>query len=211
MKSTILEGVQNVKVRFHVGRGGHFHNAGHKTYVGTVDSLADCFGDAFIISEDDNGKVLPDSEWQLVDDGGNVILLGREQIESSTGVLDWDGQYDTDVVMSLSERSDDEYQIIIDAFNDGEYVEEEVIDYACSAIDMLRMKPIGVLDAGCTFEGDKMTIHTQDGDRIVCRNDFANEDEARELVSDMGFINESVDEIAFRMENEGGWFDEDED
>lgn len=111
-----------------------------------------------------------------------MILSGREQIESPTGVLDWDGQYDTDVVMSLSECSDDEYQIIIDAFNDGEYVEEEVIDYACSAMDMLRMKPIGVLDAGCTFEGDKMTIHTQDGDRIVCRNDFANDDEARELV-----------------------------
>lgn len=211
MKSTILEGDQNVKVRFHVGRGGHFHNAGHKTYVGTVDNLADCFGDAFIISEDENGKVLPDSEWQLVDDGGNVILQGREQIESPTGVLDWDGQYDTDVVKYLSECSDDEYQIIIDAFNDGEYVEEEVIDYACSAMDMLRMKPIGMLDAGCTFDGDKMTIHTQDGDRTVDRNEFANEDEARELVSDMGFINESVDKIAFKMEYEGGWFDEDED
>lgn len=111
----------------------------------------------------------------------------------------------------LSECSDDEYQIIIDAFNDGEYVEEEVIDYACSAMDMLRMKPIGMLDAGCTFDGDKMTIHTQDGDRTVDRNEFASEDEAREFVSDMGFIAESLDKIAFRMEYEGGWFDEDKD
>ena len=202
---------ENILVRFHIGRGGLFNNQGHETYVGTVKELADCFGESMVIDQDENGTRLPDEEWQLIDDGGNVILQGREHIESPTGVLDWDGQYDTDVVKYLSECSDDEYQIIIDAFNDGEYVEEEVIDYACSAMDVLRMKPIGMLDAGCTFDGDKMTIHTQDGDRVVDRNEFACEDEAREFVSDMGFIAESVDKIAFRMQYEGGWFDEDEE
>lgn len=211
MNTTTCMNAENILVRFHIGRGGHFNNQGHEIYVGTVKELADCFGNAMVIDQDENGTRLPDDDWQLIDDGGNVILSGREQIESPTGVLDWDGQYDTDVVKYLSECSDDEYQIIINAFNDGEYVEEDVIDYACSAMDMLRMKPIGMLDAGCTFDGDKMTIHTQDGDRTVDRNEFANEDEAREFVSDMGFIAESLDKIAFRMEYEGGWFDEDED
>lgn len=80
MNTTILEEAQNVKVHFHVGRGGRFHNGGHKTYVGTVDSLADCFGDAFIISEDENGNALPDKDWRLIDRGGNVILSGRDEI-----------------------------------------------------------------------------------------------------------------------------------
>lgn len=62
MKTTIFAEAQNIKVRFHVGRGGRFNNAGHKTYVGTVNDLSDCFGDSFLISEDENGTTLPDSE-----------------------------------------------------------------------------------------------------------------------------------------------------
>ena len=57
-----------------------------------------------------------------------------------------------------------------------------ILEYLANTPPDMGQMDIGVLDAGCTFEGDKMTIHTQDGDRIVCRNDFANDDEARELV-----------------------------
>lgn len=57
MNTTILEEAQNFKVRFHIGRGGQFHNAGYKTYEGTVNGLSDCFGDAFVISEDENEKL----------------------------------------------------------------------------------------------------------------------------------------------------------
>ena len=107
MNTTILEEAQNMKVCFHIGRGGQFNNAGHKTYVGTVNDLSDCFGDSIVFSEDENGKPLPDSEWRLVDGGGNVILTGRDEIESETGILDWDGEYDTDIVRNLSECDDD--------------------------------------------------------------------------------------------------------
>lgn len=103
MNTTILEGAQDLKVRFHIGRGGHFNNAGHKTYIGTVNGLSDCFGESSIIDVDDNGDKLPDNKWQLVDGGGNVILTGRDKIESETGILDWDGEYDTDIVRKLSD------------------------------------------------------------------------------------------------------------
>ena len=201
---------QNVLVHFHIGRGGGFHNSGHKTYVDTVKGLSDCFGEAFVIDQDENGKVLPDEEWRLIDGGGNVILEGRDQIEAPAGVLDWDGEYDTDIVRYLSECDDEEYQLIIDAFNNGEYVDEEVIDYACTATGAVRIKNRGMFDRGCTFDGYAMIIHAQDGDRTINRNDFSGEDEAREVITNMGFIAESVDKIAFRMEDEG-WFDEDED
>lgn len=209
MKTTVFEEAQNIKVRFHIGRGGHFNNAGHKTYVGTVNGLSDCFGEStMLISEDENGKTLPDSEWQLVDGGGNVILSGRDEIESETGILDWDGEYDTDIVRHLSECDDDEYQLILDAAERGEYVEKAVLAYACSALDKLMATSIKVYSSN-------MEVFTQEGCITLQRDDFSvytenEEDEVRELLADKGFISESIDEIIDKMEmNE--WFSEEED
>ena len=208
MNTTILEEAQNINVRFHIGRGGRFNNAGHKTYVGTVNDLSDCFGDSFIISEDENGKTLPDSEWRLVDGGGNVILSGRDEIESETGILDWDGEYDTDIVRHLSECDDDEYQLILDAAERGEYVEKVVLAYACSALDKLLATSIKVYPSN-------MEVFTQDGCTTLQRDDFSvytenEEDEVRELLADKGFFSESIDKIIDKMEvNE--WFSDEEE
>ena len=204
MNTTVFEEAQNIKVRFHIGRGGRFHNAGHKTYVGTVNGLSDCFGEStMLISEDENGKPLPDSEWQLVD--GGVILSGRDKIESETGILDWDGEYDTDIVRHLSECDDDEYQLILDAAERGEYVEKAVLAYACSALEKLMATSIKVYPSN-------MEVFTQDGCIALQRDDFSvytedEEDEVRELLADKGFISESIDKIINKMEmNE--WFSE---
>ena len=207
MNTTVFEEAQNIKVRFHIGRGGRFHNAGHKTYVGTVNGLSDCFGEStMLISEDENGKPLPDSEWQLVD--GGVILSGRDKIESETGILDWDGEYDTDIVRHLSECDDDEYQLILDAAERGEYVEKAVLAYACSALDKLMATSIKVYPSN-------MEVFTQDGCITLQRDDFSvytedEEDEVRELLADKGFISESTDKIITKMEmNE--WFSDEEE
>ena len=205
MNTTVFEEAQNIKVRFHIGRGGHFNNAGFKTYVGTVNELSDCFGDSIVISEDEHGKTLPDSEWKLVDSGSNVILSGRDEIESETGILDWDGEYDTDIVRKLSECDDDEYQLILDAAERGEYVEKVVLAYVCSALDKLMATSIKVYPSN-------MEVFTQDGCITLQRDDFSvytedEEDEVRELLADKGFISESIDKIINKMEmNE--WFSE---
>ena len=208
MKSTILEESQNIKVCFHIGRGGHFKNAGHKTYDGTVNGLSDCFGESTIIDVDENGTRLPDSDWLLVDSGDNVILSGRDKIESQTGILDWDGEYDTDIVCKLSECDDDEYQMILDAADRGEYVEKDVLAYACSAIDKLMATKIEVYPS-------TMEVFTQEGCTTLYRDDFSvytedEEDDVRELLADKGFISDSIDEIIVKMEmNE--WFSEGDD
>lgn len=197
MNTTILEGAQDLKVRFHIGRGGHFNNAGHKTYEGTVNELSDCFGDSIVISEDENGKPLPDSEWRLVDGGGNVILTGRDEIESETGILDWDGEYDTDIVRHLSECDDDEYQLILDAAERGEYVEKDVLAYVCIALGKLMATSIKVYPSnmevftqeGCVhLERDNLSVYTEN-----------EEDEVRELLEYKGFISESIDKIIDKM------------
>lgn len=209
MKTTILEGAQDLKVRFHIGRGGRFNNAGHKTYVGTVKDLSDCFGDSFLISEDENGKTLPDSEWRLVDGGGNVILSGRDEIESDTGILDWDGEYNTDIVRHLSECDDDEYQLILDTAERGEYVEKAVLAYVCSALDKLMATSIKVYPSN-------MEVFTQEGCVHLERDIFSSyteneEDEVRELLEDKGFISESIDKIIDDMKIFQWFSDEEED
>ena len=208
MNTTVFEEAQNIKVRFHIGRGGRFHNAGHKTYVGTVNELSDCFGDSIVISEDENGKTLPDSEWKLVDSGSNVILSGRDEIESETGILDWDGEYDTDIVRHLSECDDDEYQLILDTAERGEYVEKAVLAYACSALDKLMATSIKVYPSN-------MEVFTQEGCTTLMRDNFSvytenEEDEVRELLADKGFISESINKIIDKMKI-FQWFSDEEE
>ena len=209
MNTTILEEAQNMKVRFNIGRGGQFHNAGYKTYVGTVNNLSDCFGDSIVFSEDENGKPLPDSEWQLVDGGGNVILSGRDEIERETGIIDWDGEYDTDIVRHLSECDDDEYQLILDAAERGEYVEKSVLAYACSALDKLMATSIKVYPYN-------MEVFTQEGCTTLMLDDFDDytedeENEVRVRLEEKGFISESIDEIIDNMKTYQWFSDEEED
>ena len=209
MNTTILEEAQNMKVRFHIGRGGHFNNAGHKTYVGTVNDLSDCFGDSIVIREDENGKTLPDSEWQLVDSGSNVILSGRDEIESETGILDWDGEYDTDIVRHLSECDDDEYQLILDAAERGEYVEKVVLAYACHALGKL-------LETNIKVYPSNMEVFTQEGCTTLMRDNFEvysedEEDDVRIRLEEQGFISHSIDEIIDNMKIYQWFSDEEEE
>ena len=204
MNTTVFEEAQNIKVRFHIGRGGHFNNAGFKTYVGTVNELSDCFGDSIVISEDENGKTLPDSEWKLVDSGSNVILSGRDEIESETGILDWDGEYDTDIVCYLTDCDERECQLIFDAAEKGEYIEYHILAYVCSALDKLIARSINVTPT-------TMEVHTQEEEyTILQRDDYSSYsedevDEVRDLLEEEGFISKSIDKIIDKMEaNE--WF-----
>ena len=209
MNTTVFEEAQNIKVRFHIGRGGRFYNAGHKTYVGTVNELSDCFGDSIVISEDENGKTLPDSEWKLVDSGSNVILSGRDEIESETGILDWDGEYDTDIVRKLSECDDDEYKMILDTEERGAYVEKDVLAYVCSVLGKLMATNIKVYPSN-------MEVFTQEGCVHLERDNFEaysedEEDDVRIRLEEQGFISESIDEIIYNMKIYQWFSDEEED
>ena len=209
MNTTVFEEAQNMKVRFHIGRGGHFNNAGHKTYVGTVNDLSDCFGDSIVISEDENGKPLPDSDWQLVDGGGNVILTGRDEIESETGILDWDGEYDTDIVRYLEDCDDDEYQMILNTAERGGHVEEPVLAYACHALGKLMATNINVYPSN-------MEVFTQEDCTTLMRDNFEvysedEEDDVRIRLEEQGFISQSIDEIIDNMKIYQWFSDEEEE
>ena len=208
MNTTILEEAQDMKVRFHIGRGGRLNNAGHKTYVGTVNELSDCFGDSIVISEDENGKTLPDSEWQLVDSGSNVILSGRDKIESDTGILDWDGEYDTDIVRYLSECDDEEYQLILDTEERGGHVEEPVLAYACHELGKLLATNIKVYPSNMEVFTQECCVHLERDNFSVYTED--EEDDVRIRLEEQGFISQSIDKIIDEMKGYE-WFSDEGD
>lgn len=208
VKRTIMKDIKKTKVWFHVGRGGRFNNGGHKTYRGVVNQLADCFGDSTVIDFNEDGNPLPDEDWVLLDSGGNVILNGRDQIEAETGVLDWDSEYDTDIVRYIEDCDDDEYQLILDAYNRHEYIDEDVVIFACNAMDKLYVSTINTYPSS-------MEVFTQTGRISLDRDNYSvytedKEDEVREQLLELGFIDRAVENIISAMELHD-WFSENEE
>lgn len=125
---------KQITVAFHIGRGGRFGNPGHKSFNPNVTSLQDCFPESsMIIDLDENDNALPDEQWKLIDGGDNVVLEGREAIESETGILEWDYDYNTDIVKYIEECTDEELELIYKAYLNGEMLystyEEEIYAY----------------------------------------------------------------------------------
>lgn len=92
--------------------------------------LSDYFDycDLFLHNEDENENELPDDEWKLTDGSGNIVLSGRSAIESETGILDIDGEYDTIIVKKLDELDESEIDILREYYlNDG-YTDVYCID-----------------------------------------------------------------------------------
>lgn len=114
---------KQITVAFHIGCGGRFHNPGHKSFNRKVTSLQECFSeDSVIINEDEKGNAIPDEKWVLIDGAGDVIIEGREAIESETGILEWDTIYDTDIVKYIEDCTDEEIELIYKS-----YINEETI------------------------------------------------------------------------------------
>lgn len=162
-------------VAFHVGRGGRFHNPGHKTFNPYITELSDCFGESsMIFQEDEEGNPLPDEQWQLIDSGGNVILEGRDNIESDTGILDWDGDYNTDIVKYLSECSDSEIGIIYQAYLDDEYMDDDLKDYVCTQKGVHRIDKVKFYQCNAEIQCQDCTIsYFWDGEEDVTEEEIA--------------------------------------
>lgn len=92
--------------------------------------LSDYFDycDLFLHSEDEEGNDLPNDEWVLSTCSGTPILEGRDAIESETGILDIDGDYDTIIVKNLEDLYESEIEILRDYYLKGGYTDCYCID-----------------------------------------------------------------------------------
>lgn len=91
-------------VAFHVGRGGRFYNAGHLTYHPDIHSL-----------------------WEVFKIGGEFEdFEDFDDIECETGVLDFDGDYDTWIVKDVWDCTDREWNCLLGAYEDGQITDKDV-------------------------------------------------------------------------------------
>lgn len=149
-------------VSFHIGRGGHFGNQGYLSFTGEEDFqdlIRRCSDVCLIvdtaIDENDVEYELPEDKWHLDDLGSNVILEGRDKIEALTGILDWDGDYNTDYVTTTDNLSEKELNVLYKAYLDEEWMSEDLKDEICNQMGLKRVRNIDVyqtsleLDTNC--------------------------------------------------------------
>lgn len=163
-------------VAFHIGRGGRFHNPGHKTFMPHITHLSQCYNDkCIIISEDDNGNELPGEQWELIDGGSNVILRGCDAISNEVGILEWDTIYDTDIVKYLDECDDDELELIYKTYlDDVEYLSDELKDAAVKSQFQKRIINVKFYKSNAEVQTNDGTIHYEwDGYEDVTEDDAA--------------------------------------
>lgn len=113
-------------VHFHVGRGGHFKNGGHKSFI-DVKPFHEVISDRNELSiidsdfNDDTNPPLPDDEWTVQDESGNVLLTGRDEIEANEGEIEVDTIYDTDIVRSVDHCDDEELDLLAQAIMQNDF------------------------------------------------------------------------------------------
>lgn len=170
MITTINNENKTITVAFHIGRGGRFNNQGHKSFLPGVSSLQQCFKESStVISEDENGVLLSDKQWKLIDGGGNTILEGRKDIEATTGILEWDTDYDTDIVRNIEDCTDDEMTILFKAYTMGEIDDVDAINFICEKVGYKH-----ILDVN--YDGNKVTVNLSDGNSITLDLDITGQE-----------------------------------
>ena len=199
-------------VYFHVGRGGHFHNAGYKEYRPGITTIQECFGEAMLIDQDEDGNELPADQWQLIDGGSGIaILTGRNDIESETGVLDWDGEYDTDIIKPVSDCTDEEYSLILKVWNADNCWDDDIARYAAVATGTPMIERM-------TFDGDtlRLDMYGLTENITLKRDDFKGddpEDREEQLRGELryyDFMERDIERVMDAVSDEC-WFDDDED
>lgn len=119
---------------------------GDKKFVPNVHNLYNFYSrrSCLIILDDENGNPLPDEECSVVDSFGNVILEGRKNVDSSVGILEWEEDHLTDVAKYLEDCTDDEIELIMEAFRNWEMEDKDLIELIDSSIR--NHKPIKTLE-----------------------------------------------------------------
>ena len=190
---------KTITVCFHVGRGGYHNNPGYKTYNPYVKTIQDVSVYGFLNCEDEDGNELPDNEWTLTDQSGNIILEGRQEIESPVGVLYWDYEYDTDIVRYIEDCDDEEIDILYNELINYKYMDDDVAEYVCRKKGMKRVvHQIGNI----SLSQSTMKVTHQDGIDTYERETFKGMDEydVRKFLKEERFTPDSIREIVSYME-----------
>lgn len=193
-------------VCFHIGRGGRFHNPGHKTYNPWIKSFSEIVNQdwLFVNNEDEDGNAYDDDDWTLTDCSGNVLLKGRDKIEAETGILSRDGEYDTDIVQRLEDCDDDEIELVYKEGFHHSLVKEDLLSYCCWRLDKKMIDSVDFNEkTSCVVnftDGSSDTItFTKDNDIYDTIDDFFTDNDIDDISRDKWFdkIEQEYNDIEF--------------
>lgn len=180
-------------VTFHIGRGGRFHNSGHRTVIGYGRTLQDYIKEYHLIDIDENNKELPIEEHTLTDGVGNILMKG-EEIYQETGCIDVDGDYDTTIVRYMKDCTDSELQTIWKDYlaDDVIYHNEEAQDEICTLLGYKRVHDIKAYKSN--FE-----LFLQEGVLSLDTEESMSKEDWTDLLEDKGFCPHSIEKIIDKL------------
>ena len=113
---------------------------GEKKFVPNVHNLYNFYSrrSCSILLDDENVKCA------VVDSDGNIILEGRKNVDSSVGILEWEEDHLTDVAKYIEDCTDDEIELIMEAFRNWEMEDKDLIELIDNSIK--NHKPIKTLE-----------------------------------------------------------------
>ncbi len=167
--------------------------------------------------EDENGDEqerytpLPDDEWYLTDDAGNVVLEGRDCIEAHTGTLNDDVDYWE--VLPLRECSAEECRILLrDDCPHGKFLYQErdrldIITWSFSLEDCEFVKKMAGKEAYAKYERECRCIDEDEDEEelsvgeLVCRKRIQLGMTQHELAVAVGVSQQVVSRIELGTQN----------
>lgn len=180
-------------VTFHIGRGGRFHNSGHRTVIGYGRTLQDYIKEYNLNDIDENNEELPIEEHTLTDGVGNILMQG-EEIYQETGCIDVDGDYDTTIVRYMKDCTDSELQTIWKDYlaDDVIYHNEKAQDEICTLLGYKRVHDIKAYKSN--FE-----LFWQEGVISLDVEEASPKEDWTELLEDKGFCPHSIEKIIDKL------------
>lgn len=117
---------------------------GKEIFLPYLHCLQDFFKERNCFTKTDykEGNTLLDEEWSVEDGGGHIILLGKKQVTSPVGELDWFGF--TDFAKYIEDCDDEEIELILEANHNGEIEDEDLADLIHTSL--VNHKPINTME-----------------------------------------------------------------
>lgn len=108
---------------FHIGRGGRFHNPGHKTLHGVNENLQDARkmeeDKLFLHERDFRSRYCK----PFMSDNDGLICM--EDANAEVGVIDFDGTYDSWKSVYLEDLDEEELSLVMDEVREGRFAPSE--------------------------------------------------------------------------------------
>lgn len=163
------------------------------------------------VTKAEDGTPLPDDQCYIVDGFGRRVLEGRKAMDSpNVGELVYDKDFDCESVKHYKDCSSYECSLLVNAYEKGYYLCDEVLRHVLKVINRRRALSIEADNESADIQCDDDVIHIERDDLFNC--DFGYRHEVYEHLEGMGFINESIFAVIDELEQEGWiWKYEDED